>query len=74
VELQELDTTGLKCPQPIVKLTILSTHIKPGEMVEIIGDCPTFENDVRAWCTRLNRSLLFVTPEEGYRKRIRILF
>jgi tRNA 2-thiouridine synthesizing protein A len=74
VEIRELDATGLKCPQPIIKLTVISPQIQPGEILEIIGDCPTLEVDVRAWCKRLNKTLLFVNDEDGYRKRMRILF
>ncbi len=74
MEIKELNAAGLKCPQPILKLTVISAQMKPGDLLEIIGDCPTFETDVRAWCTRLNKTLLFVTEEEGYRKRIRIRF
>jgi tRNA 2-thiouridine synthesizing protein A len=74
VEIRELDATGLKCPQPIIKLTVISSQIQQGETLEILGDCPTFEVDVRAWCKRLKKTLLFVTDEGGYRKRIRILF
>jgi tRNA 2-thiouridine synthesizing protein A len=74
MQIRELDATGLKCPQPIMKLTLISSEMKPGEMLEILGDCPTFEVDVRAWCQRLNRTLLYVVEEKGYRKRIRIRF
>jgi tRNA 2-thiouridine synthesizing protein A len=74
MNIKELDATGLKCPQPVLKLTVISAQMAPGDMVEIIGDCPTFEVDIRAWCKRLNKTLLFVNEEEGYRKRIRIRF
>lgn len=72
--IREIDATGLKCPQPVLKLTVVSPQMQPGEMLEIIGDCPTFENDIRVWCQRLHKTLLFVQEESGYRKRIRIRF
>ena len=74
MQIHELDATGLKCPQPVMKLAVISARMKPGDILEIIGDCPTFEVDVRAWCQRLKRTLLFVNEEDGYRKRIRIRF
>lgn len=74
MEIRTLDATGLKCPQPILRLTVVSPQMQPGEHLEIIGDCPTFESDLRVWCQRLNKTLLFVIQEEGYRKRIRIRF
>lgn len=69
-----LDASGLKCPQPILKLSALSPAIKPGEILEMIGDCPTFEKDVTAWCSRLKKTLLLMRDEGNYRKRALILF
>lgn len=69
-----LDASGLKCPQPILKLSAMSPTIKPGEILEMIGDCPTFEKDVIAWCTRLKKTLLEMRDEGGYRRRALILF
>ncbi|MBJ6725805.1 sulfurtransferase TusA family protein [Geomesophilobacter sediminis] len=74
MKVRVLEATGIKCPQPIMKLTVISPQLKPGEILEIVGDCPTFESDVRAWCSRLKKTLLFVQQEAGYRKRIRIRF
>ena len=68
-----LDTLGLKCPQPILKLALKATQMKPGEILEVLGDCPTFERDVRVWCERLGKVLLAV-KEEGQGKRIQIRF
>lgn len=68
----QLNATGIKCPQPMFKLSAFSAQLSPGDILEITGDCPTFETDVRAWCKRLDKTLLFVAVEEGYRKRIRI--
>lgn len=74
MNLKTLDATGLKCPQPIMKIAVLSPDMKPGDILEVIGDCPTFETDVRAWCSRLKKTLLFVRAEGGYRKTIQIRF
>lgn len=72
--IKKLDATGLKCPQPIMKIAVISPDMKRGDILEIIGDCPTFEIDVRAWCSRLKKTLLFVRDEDGYRKTIQIVF
>lgn len=69
-----LDATGLKCPQPVLKLSVISPDMKPGEILEIIGDCPTFEKDISAWCIRLKKTLLVMKDEGGYRKRALIRF
>ncbi len=69
-----LDTTGLKCPQPVLKIAAKSPDMKPGETLEVIGDCPTFERDIRAWCTRLKKTLLFLKDEGSGKMRCQIRF
>ena len=59
----KLDATGLKCPQPVLKITAISPEIQPGDVLEVSGDCPTFEADVRKWCDRMRRTLLAVNQE-----------
>jgi tRNA 2-thiouridine synthesizing protein A len=69
-----LDTLGMKCPQPVLKIAVKAPDMKPGDILEILGDCPTFERDVRTWCERLGKILLSVQEEGGSRKRIQIRF
>jgi tRNA 2-thiouridine synthesizing protein A len=69
-----LDTAGLKCPQPVMKIAVVSPDMQSGDILEVIGDCPTFERDVRVWCERLKKTLLTVREEGGYRKRLQIQF
>jgi tRNA 2-thiouridine synthesizing protein A len=71
---QVLDTLGLKCPQPVLKIAVKAPDMKPGDILEILGDCPTFERDVRAWCERLGKLVLSVKDEEGDKKTIQIQF
>ena len=68
-----LDTLDLKCPQPVLKIAVRAPDMEPGEILEVLGNCPTFEKDVRTWCTRLGKVLLSVNDEGGARKRIQIL-
>ena len=56
-----LDTKGMRCPQPILKIAAVVPKLGAGDMLEVIGDCPTFEEDVRKWCTRLSKTLMAVT-------------
>lgn len=69
-----LDASGLKCPQPVLKLSVISPDMKAGEILEIIGDCPTFEKDITAWCIRLKKTMLAMRDEGNYRKRALIRF
>jgi len=59
-----LDTLGLKCPQPILKVAVKVKEIQPGDMLEVLADCPSFPDDIKAWCTRTNKTLL-VCADEG---------
>ena len=69
-----LDTLGLKCPQPILKIAVRAPDMHPGDILEVLGDCPTFEKDVRTWCERLGKVFLSMKEEGGDRKRIQIQF
>jgi tRNA 2-thiouridine synthesizing protein A len=69
---KELDTLGLRCPQPIMKMSAALMELKDGDILEVIGDCSTFEEDVSKWCQRLNKTLLWVRDEGENAKRIQI--
>jgi TusA-related sulfurtransferase len=69
-----VDASGLKCPQPVLKLSVISAEMKAGEILEIIGDCPTFEKDVVAWCSRLKKTLLLIHDAGNDRKHALIRF
>lgn len=69
-----LDMVGMKCPQPVLKIAVKAPDMNSGDILEAIGDCPTFERDVRVWCQRLNKTFLSIQDEGNGRKRIRILF
>jgi len=69
-----LDTLGLKCPQPVLKIAVQAPDMRPGDVLEVLGDCPTFEKDVRIWCERVQKVLLSTKDEGGDIKRIQIQF
>ena len=63
--LQVFDFKGLKCPQPTLKLTTVSIKIPKGDVVEITGDCTTFEKDMRTWCRVSKKTLLWMKDKGG---------
>ena len=69
-----LDLCGLRCPQPIFKIALASADLMPGDILDVTADCPSFEVDVRTWCRRLKKALLYVKQEGEYRKSVRIAF
>jgi len=72
--MEVLDTFGLKCPQPVLKIAVKAADMKSGDILEVLGDCPTFERDIRVWCERLGKVLLSVKDEGSDKKRIQIQF
>ena len=66
-----IDAKGLKCPQPQLEMLKASHSMKPGEILECVADCSTFESDVRGWCQRWNHSLLWFRAE-GQAKRCQV--
>jgi tRNA 2-thiouridine synthesizing protein A len=69
-----LDTLGLKCPQPVLKIAVKVPEMRAGDILEVLGDCPTFERDLRIWCERLGRVLLSVKDQGRNGQRIQIQF
>ncbi len=74
MESRVLNALGLKCPQPILKLAVMSPDMKPGEILEVLGDCPTFEKDARVWAERMKKVILSVKDEGAGKLRIQIQF
>lgn len=70
----ELDTRGLKCPQPVLKIVAKWPELNSGDVLEVVADCPTFERDVRAWCERSKKPLLWIRSEGESVKRCQIQF
>ncbi len=58
-----LDLKGLRCPQPILKITAKSVDMKPGDVMEAEANCPTFEQDVKTWCERVGKPLLLIQKD-----------
>lgn len=69
-----IDCQGLRCPQPILKIAAKSAEMNPGDTIEASADCPTFERDIRHWCERTKKTLLWIKDEGGGKKRCQIQF
>jgi tRNA 2-thiouridine synthesizing protein A len=68
----KMDLTGLKCPQPAMKMASQMIVLKPGDVIEAIADCDTFENDVRGVCKRRNSTLLAIRDLGGGKKMAQV--
>jgi TusA-related sulfurtransferase len=59
----QVDAVGMRCPLPVLALGNATTTAGHGTIVEIRGDCPTFEADVRRYCARRGKTVLAVRGE-----------
>jgi len=69
---ETLDCLGLKCPQPVLKVAAKVPTMKPGDILEVLGDCPTFEKDMRQFAQRTGKTVLAVRDEGGSKMRAQI--
>ncbi len=60
---KQVDARGLRCPQPVLKITTAMPDMQPGDIMEVTADCATFDEDVRKWCDRMGKTLLAITKE-----------
>lgn len=58
-----IDAVGLRCPQPILQLTIAMPEIASGDIIMLKADCDSFEQDIASWCERLDKTLLSITKD-----------
>jgi tRNA 2-thiouridine synthesizing protein A len=59
-DLLRIDCSGMRCPQPVLRLAVETAETSEGTVVEIVGDCSTFEKDIRTFCERREKTLLSV--------------
>ncbi|MCG2720543.1 MAG: sulfurtransferase TusA family protein [Thermodesulfovibrionales bacterium] len=69
-----LDTLSLKCPEPILKIAARAVAMKQGDILEVRGDCPTFEKDIKMWCKRAHKTLLFIENYDNGKMKCQIEF
>ena len=66
-----LDLKGLKCPQPTLKMTLKVIKMNKGDVLEVMADCESFEEDLKSWSLRSKKTVLWV-KDEGDHKRCQI--
>ena len=67
-----LDISGLKCPEPILKIEAKLSELKEGDKLEVIADCPTFASDVKQFCKRLHKTLRFIRTNNNCKMKCQI--
>ncbi len=59
-----IDAVGLYCPMPIILLKKEIGIVKSNQVVEILADDSSFENDLSAWCKLTDNKVLSVIRNE----------
>ncbi|HAR63994.1 MAG: SirA-like protein [Candidatus Margulisiibacteriota bacterium] len=67
---KEMDCRGLKCPQPLLKVTIEATKMSPGDVLVVRADCHTFETDLRGWAQKMNKVIQEFRNEGTYKTAV----
>jgi tRNA 2-thiouridine synthesizing protein A len=71
---QTLNCLGLKCPQPILKLTVLARQIGAGTQLEMTADCAEFPADVKKWCAKQGKPLISLVEYAAGKFKAQIQF
>jgi tRNA 2-thiouridine synthesizing protein A len=53
-----VDTRGMFCPAPIIKLSEAIRIVDAGRVVEIVSDDPAIEFDLPAWCNSTGHAIV----------------
>ena len=67
-----IDVSGMCCPLPLVALAKSIGDLRPGQMVEVIGNDPVFETTVRDFCKANAHAIVDVTTSDDCSVRVRI--
>jgi TusA-related sulfurtransferase len=69
----ELDVRGHDCPIPSLKMmnAVVKKEVEPGDTLDVIADCDSFEDDVKKFCSTMKKVLLFIR-DEGEHKRCQV--
>lgn len=60
---RRLDCVGLYCPEPIFRTRIELDRMRSGEVLEVVADDPSAEEDIPRLTRRLGHELLEVRRE-----------
>lgn len=63
-----LDMTGVSCPGPMLSAKRLSDDMSNGQVLLLISDCSSTEDDLHSWCELTQHNLLAVDELGNGRK------
>lgn len=61
----KLNTCGMQCPGPIMKVSDTMAEAMEGDVIEIKSSDPAFGADIEAWCRRTGNTFISISSEKG---------
>ncbi len=55
---QQLDATGLRCPEPVMMLRLTMRKMQTGETLLMVADDPSTTRDIPKFCIFMDHQLL----------------
>ncbi|MBE8167222.1 MAG: sulfurtransferase TusA [Shewanella sp.] len=59
----QLDTLGLRCPEPVMMVRKKVRHMKEGDTLLIIADDPATTRDIPSFCEFMDHTLIYSNTE-----------
>jgi tRNA 2-thiouridine synthesizing protein A len=63
--MEKLDCLGMRCPMPIVRLSMAMKPLEPGALIEVSADDPVFRPDIEAWARKTGHSIESFETTDG---------
>jgi tRNA 2-thiouridine synthesizing protein A len=57
-KIQQLDTLGLRCPEPVMMIRKTVRAMQQGELLEVIADDPATTRDIPSFCRFMDHVLV----------------
>ena len=61
----KLDLTGLTCPAPLLGAKRVVDDLEPGQILELVSDCPGTRDDLFIWARQTGNDLVRAEPLAG---------
>lgn len=63
--MEQLDCRGMRCPMPIVKLSVAIKGLDAGTELTVTADDPAFKPDVEAWARKTGNDIVSLEVVDG---------
>lgn len=63
-KIEELDTLGLRCPEPVMMLRKAVRKMQVGEQLTVIADDPATTRDIPSFCRFMDHTLIEADIEQ----------